>query len=322
MERFFKIGKSGKLNRWFGSLLSLFLLSSFIFLLLLPSTSSLPDETYEFDIRGKNSVLVSHSIDFETPNSSLIEVSMPEDAKIVNVLLDEGEEQVTGSLINLSNTSSLEVIYRTNTLIDSGLFYKEFFNSVSPSLDVKNFKVSVLLLEGQSLKRPINEDRGEGSVYPKPDLVTSDGKRIKFVWSREDFSKEDYISLLVIYKRTGPSFWLSLLASLLFLGILSYFFFLVYKRRKGKKAEEEDVLEDKKGTDTDTESKKLLKHAKDEEKQVIRILNNKNGSCEQKTIQFLTNYSKAKLSRLLSEMEDRNIIHKEKKGRKNIIHLK
>ena len=59
-----------------------------------------------------------------------------------------------------------------------------------------------------------------------------------------------------------------------------------------------------------------------DEEQIITILKNKEGSCEQGTLRVITGFSKATLSRLLSELETRNVIHKEKRGKKNLVFLK
>ena len=66
----------------------------------------------------------------------------------------------------------------------------------------------------------------------------------------------------------------------------------------------------------------ILKHLKEEEQQIIRVLQQKEGKCEQGTLRVVTDFSKAHLSRLLMELEARKIIHKEKKGKKNLVFLK
>ena len=66
----------------------------------------------------------------------------------------------------------------------------------------------------------------------------------------------------------------------------------------------------------------IEKHLKEDEEQIITILRNKEGSCEQGTLRVITGFSKATLSRLLSELEARNVIHKEKRGKKNLVFLK
>ncbi len=53
----------------------------------------------------------------------------------------------------------------------------------------------------------------------------------------------------------------------------------------------------------------------------MRILRQKEGKCQQSTLVVITGHSKAQLSRILQEMEARQIIKKHVKGNKNIIIL-
>lgn len=64
------------------------------------------------------------------------------------------------------------------------------------------------------------------------------------------------------------------------------------------------------------------RYLKEEEKLVYKILKSREGQCEQGTLLVITQFSKAYLSTLLSEMETRGIIEKHQKGRKNIISLR
>ncbi len=64
------------------------------------------------------------------------------------------------------------------------------------------------------------------------------------------------------------------------------------------------------------------KHLKEEERVIVRLLRQREGRCEQGTLCMISGFSKATLSRLLSELEERGIVYKEKKGKKNIVHLK
>ena len=64
------------------------------------------------------------------------------------------------------------------------------------------------------------------------------------------------------------------------------------------------------------------RYLKEEEKLIYKILKSREGQCEQGTLLVITQFSKAYLSRLLSEMEARGIIEKYQKGRKNIIRLR
>ena len=67
---------------------------------------------------------------------------------------------------------------------------------------------------------------------------------------------------------------------------------------------------------------KIDRHLKEDEQVIINILRMKQGSCTQATIRVISDFSKARLSRILSELEARGFIYKQAKGRKNIITLR
>jgi uncharacterized membrane protein len=54
----------------------------------------------------------------------------------------------------------------------------------------------------------------------------------------------------------------------------------------------------------------------------VTILREREGKCEQGTLRVITGFSKAKLSGLLKELDERRIVHKEKRGKKNLVFLK
>ena len=64
------------------------------------------------------------------------------------------------------------------------------------------------------------------------------------------------------------------------------------------------------------------RYLKEDERIVLNILRMKHNSCSQATLRVVTDFSKAKLSRLLSELEERGVIYKEQQGRKNLVTLR
>ncbi len=63
-------------------------------------------------------------------------------------------------------------------------------------------------------------------------------------------------------------------------------------------------------------------HLKEEEKQVVNILKEREGRAEQGTLRVVSGLPKSSLSRILKELEERKIVHKEKRGKKNMVFLK
>ena len=65
---------------------------------------------------------------------------------------------------------------------------------------------------------------------------------------------------------------------------------------------------------------KLLK---EDEETIVNIIKQRDGKrCEQGTLRVITGIPKSSLSKLLSELESRGIIYREKRGKKNIVFLK
>ena len=64
------------------------------------------------------------------------------------------------------------------------------------------------------------------------------------------------------------------------------------------------------------------KYLKEDERRIVDILRQREGICSQGTLRVVGNFSKATLSRLLKELEERNVIKKEQRGKKNLVILK
>ncbi|MFC1691725.1 helix-turn-helix transcriptional regulator [Nanoarchaeota archaeon] len=64
------------------------------------------------------------------------------------------------------------------------------------------------------------------------------------------------------------------------------------------------------------------KHLKEDELIIVRLLKMRDGMCEQGTLRVVSGFSKATLSRILSEMESRGYVHKELRGKKNMVYLR
>lgn len=67
--------------------------------------------------------------------------------------------------------------------------------------------------------------------------------------------------------------------------------------------------------------KRVFSVLKDDERKVIDVILQKGDRCKQRDIVHLTDYSKAKVSRIMGELEDRGIISRERIGRTNRIIL-
>ncbi len=265
----------------------------------------------------KEKVVVNIDLDFDK-TTDVFKFELPKDNTALSVYLDD--KQISPLLennilkIQLNENSKISFNYVTEELIEK----TNFLMNMKLNFDVDNLKIKVILPEGASLKKPIKQgDLTSGSIFPKPTKATTDGRSLVFYWNKLNLKQDAEISIFTqIDSKKGNLGWILALvfAGIIVIGLLVY---IVKKKPIIKNKviiKKEEVIIEKEYN--------MEKHLKEDEEQIITILKNKEGSCEQGTLRVITGFSKASLSRLLSELEARNVIHKEKRGKKNLVFLK
>jgi len=148
--------------------------------------------------------------------------------------------------------------------------------------------------------------------------VETDGQNIKLVWEDSNVSKNSKIAALAVFNREANTVKIFsdlrtniIVFSLALIVIAQLGYLVIYRKNKVKQIE-------------DKLSKKfsIEEHLKEDESQIINVLKMKEGRTSQGTLRVVTGMPKATLSKLLSELEARNVIIKEKNGKKNIISLR
>ena len=147
---------------------------------------------------------------------------------------------------------------------------------------------------------------GDSGVYPTDYKIETDGKRINLIWEFENVKKEHDIAIFVSIKDTGSrSFflYLILIAVISILIVVGFYFFRKLKNKKVNKG----LFE---------------KHLIESEKKVIEELKKADrNEMWQKQIQTSTGFSKAKLSRVIRNLEARKLVRKIPMGNTNKISL-
>lgn len=198
-----------------------------------------------------------------------------------------------GHILSINKTGELS--YTTN--FDPGQFIMAF----TAPVDISLMQFSVVLPRESVLKKPLSEGTtSEGSVFPKPTVVTSDGQSLILSWAYDDVKKGEDHSFFIEYKPPSSStpIVLALFVAVL-LGAWAW-------SRPKKEVVEHHI---------DT-------HLKENEEQVVNIIKQRDAGIDQGTLRVITGWSKAQLSRVLKEMEDRKLIHKEQRGKKNRVFLR
>lgn len=96
--------------------------------------------------------------------------------------------------------------------------------------------------------------------------------------------------------------------------------YLIYSNKKIEDIKG-DMEKGKKQKEKDDKFSLILSTLNNDEKNIMKFVREQDG-IEQSTLRIRTDFSKAKLSAILTDLEKRNLIKKVEKGKKNLIFLK
>jgi len=299
------------------------ILYSLLFLLVIGtcSAAAIESQTTRYSIVDSR-VVVQTLLEF--PGKVTGDISWPIEADVgaVDIYLDEEKipaEISNGYLdIRLDSTQEVKLSYITEELIDK----TNFLINLPFDYDIGKVKIVLVLPEEATLRKPI-QDR-QGSIYPLPDKATTDGRSLIFIWDLENVSAGDDFSVFAMYKPKSDNMSLIALliaAVVLLAGYVAYTKFYAKNKQKKSQKKPQKTVKIIKVKEPEKEPR-ILEHLKEDEQQIVRVLKQREGSCEQGTLRIVTGFSKAHLSRLLMELEARKIVFKEKRGKKNLVFLK
>ena len=147
--------------------------------------------------------------------------------------------------------------------------------------------------------------------------------------------KDANVSVSVVkMERATPLLTIIILAAVFIILLVVVMYLLKYivreqrkkralKEKLGIDVHEKEYKEEHREDDSELSmDAEVDKYLKEDEKIVVNILRQRGGVTSQSTLRIAGNFSKATLSRLLKELEQRNIIKKEQRGKKNLVILK
>jgi uncharacterized membrane protein len=279
-----------------------------LFFFLLPVTVAAPVDfnVVRYEIL-QDEVYVKNDLNFHLTEDIEIEIPLPKKYSDLTIKLDDEtlEFAVVNNKVNISapvGSKQLVIEYKTKDFLEKA-DKKFFLTEFETQLDSIFVFFELKLPEGSVLDTPINEGK---SAYPDPLEISSDGQKIIIKWQKQSVQKGDKTAIFVTYRDNRENNLIFfVIPVLIIIGILGYFL-----AKKPKKEFQERVIN------------KPDLHLKEDEKQIVRIIERKNGKIEQGTLVTISDFSKAKVSHVIKELEERKIIKKVKKGKKNVIMLK
>lgn len=180
--------------------------------------------------------------------------------------------------------------------LDNMKMFKDSFDLWGSATDLK---LSVKLPLGYILPA-----RSDYFVTPTPDLIYSDGRRHIISWETYNVS---YFDVSVIFEPSSAGEGVSFVSLLLY---VLFGFVVVYSLRyylvNRKKSEVKELV---------------YSHLLESEVAVVDALRANMGVLKQKELQDITSFSKAKLSRVITNLESRGIVTKKPFGNSNKIFL-
>ncbi len=247
-------------------------------------------------------------------------------AKNISIYTTKGVQKYTTSIsslgteleINLKNTiaphekAKLEIQYITTDLVsiqnidDShGTLQLIFIYYVRPTYAIYNYSLTVAIPRSAYLNDNISQP-----IYPIPTSNFTDGIRMNFQWEKSKIlpGQENLFVLFYEQNIVTTQFSANLFELLAFLGagiiigmLLAKFVPRLISRVRIK-------------------NKKTSRLTRDEKK-IIKYLKRKGGIAPQKNIYLDLNMSQARISLILSDLEEKGHIRRDKRGRENIVRL-
>ena len=268
------------------------------------AAQQIEEYTVKVNLVGKSAV-VDYAI--KSDFSKNLELKLPTDAKILDI--SEQNYDFKNGVLNVLLDRELTLEYLSKDFVEA-LDKNYFVADFGLPFDINKFSLEVVLPEGAVLDDP-------KSVFPKPE-ISSDGLNIILSWEKENIFEGESFPVFIIYKdeRAFPPWLLAVLVVAFALIIL----FLNFKRKSYSKevvSKEPPVKVVTKKEPVQTKPIHLL----ETESKVVKALRAAGGEMWQKQIQIKTGFSKAKLSRVIRDLEARGMLKRIPLGNTNKIKL-
>lgn len=286
-------------------------LSSLAILIFLVSFASASSHNIELN-QVDNTLLVKHSIAFDSEQE--ISITLPADASSIS---SNVQYTLRDNVLNAKG-KDIEISYLTYSSLEKSDEGYYLIDTLKLDFPADTVEVKLILKEGYYLDKE--------KIFPRPSQIGTDGEQIFLVWSMQETKAGDDLPLFVEIKsrNSGWAIWLTWILGIV-VGVLVLFF--VYdkiisrffkkpprkeKRRRRSRAEKEEKAEEA----------PIESHLIESEKAVISLLKQADrGEMWQRELQTKTGFSKAKLSRVVRNLEARNLVDKVPFGNTNKIRL-
>jgi len=301
-----------KASKFSGVILFILALNCFIW-----PGSSLNLDYYGSESRVNKDLSVSHSLTF-TMDSSVPDFDYMIKYKIYNLKFSSVYAPVDCEF-RVSDTSQVSCKFSDHENYDKTQLVLSFdtkenvrtlddnyeFSYVFPiEANVERFFNMVYLPETATLATDVPSE----SISPGYGKTISDGKHIMVYWERENVTSGDDLYFSVAYSFPLPDFTLFQLGTMIVIAVIIIVGLAAFYIKSSSHRPES--------------IKVVMPLLKGDEKTVVEIINERGGSVNQRVIVRESDFSKAKVSRLVAGLKERGIVDVEVMGRTNKVTLK
>lgn len=267
-------------------LIPIFIFLLFSIVLNFASAQEISNFQINIQISGLKSI-ISYNIQTDL---NQITLNLPADVKIIDC--SENYSLSNNRLIADISDDSFNLNYSTENFIENNKYFTADFKiPKTEKLDVR-----LILPEQATLEKS----------YPKATLG-SDGRHIILNWAIEN---AENFPIFVNYNENNANSLAWILSIIITVALIIYFILKIKSKNiKTKKRAK-------------SRTKKIEQHLLESEYLVIKLLKDSKGEMWQKQIQIKTGFSKAKLSRVIRNLESRSLLKKMPLGNTNKIKLK
>ncbi len=237
--------------------------------------------------------------DLKRDIEGMISLKIPEDAKITDISYNEYEFK--NGILKLNINKNLKLKFLTKEIIKKSDNYYVLY-AINDPYYIKNLNLKVVLPEYAVLDKKEN-------VYPSTKISTN-GINIILEWNKKNLDEKESFAIFAIFRKPSNNFWLLMTIIFAIVAILAGYIFQKFKIENAKKSKEKKELK----------LKEL--HLVESELLLIKKLKKLGGEAWQKKLQIESGFSKAKLCRIIRNLEERGLIKKIPLGNTNKIKLK
>jgi len=176
-----------------------------------------------------------------------------------------------------------------------------FSNEFYIPLNTKTFYLKVMLPEGMVLA---GNSTAFGPYTPLDGEKGSDGRRIYVYWKKDNFSAGESFSSRIFYESIEKNDFVLIGMVFGFVAVISIIAVLVFAVRKMKSG-----------------MNVVLPILRNDEKILMELIVKQKGAIDQKVLVIESNYSKAKVSKVLASLQERGLVRLEHTGRSNKVYL-